>query len=106
LASAVGDLGLSQNEFLALMPVEFHAIHCRYRNSLEERYGMVAQLTAAVVNSGFCRPEKTLEWLDFMPTRFRATRVTPEPAKRLTAKAGREIVSAWRNLAKIYGPKS
>ena len=59
---------------------------------------MLAQLTAAVVNFGFYRPQEPAAVEDFMLLRKEGEKQEPE-TDELTEERRQEIAAAWRRFA-------
>lgn len=61
------DLGLSDEEFGDLTYGLLEALVDRLREDQRKEYLRVGVVAAAVINSGFCRPEKPVKPTDFVP---------------------------------------
>lgn len=92
---ATVDLGLSFEEFLGLQPGQLAAMASLERRRRRERDLMSAQIAAAVVNAGFCRPEKSVSAEDFL---LRPIGASGEPTRQLTPKQHEEIGNAFVRL--------
>jgi hypothetical protein len=72
------------------------------RRRRREREIMLAQLTAAVVNSGICRPGEPVSTRDYMPSEWAkqaAHEAVPE-SEELAEQRRQEIANAFRRWAK------
>jgi hypothetical protein len=76
------DLGLSEDEFIALTPKLFDELLRRYRNQIESNELLFGQLTSWVVNTGFRSTRKPTKALDFMPSQWKRTEQKPRVVPR------------------------
>ena len=105
------DLGISTEEFHALRPTEFEAlcdrlIHNREQLSYDRQHRelMLAQLTAAVINTGFCRPEKPVKVESLMPSRWAAPeqKAFSAPRRRPTRRQREKVADDLRAIMANY----
>lgn len=87
------DLGLTLEELLGLQPCQFYLMAAYARRRRREGDLMLAQIAAAVVNSGFSRPEKGVVADDFL-----LREIKRGPMVRLTEDRQQEIANSFRRL--------
>lgn len=64
-------LHLTDEEFYALTPKQFHLLLDQYEyRVIQQQEFLFAQLTAVVVNYGYCRPRYPALARDFMPSMY------------------------------------
>jgi hypothetical protein len=84
---------LTDEEFLDISPRQFSALIKQYKSSLEGPEFMLAQLTAAIYNTGFKSPEKQVNPVDYMPSQWakKAKVVKAGVAVRMTKKKRQQL---------------
>jgi hypothetical protein len=70
----------------------FHALVRQHELAMQQQELLFAQLTAAVINFGACRPKEPVKTEQFMPSQWGKVEKRP----RMTAKRRREIADAFR----------
>lgn len=66
-AIALYDCRLSSEQFYGLTPRQFALLNDRHREALLHREMVSGQITAAVINYGFCRPDEPVSAAMYMP---------------------------------------
>lgn len=72
------DLGLTEEEFWHLMPRQFVALKERHEEAMEWEDYRAGVVAATIVNMLKAKSSKTYKPQDFMPTRRRKEKQTPE----------------------------
>jgi hypothetical protein len=102
-SAAVYDLQLNPDEFYAMTPRQLDALlirHNAYRASERDHAEfMLAQLTSAVVNTGFRSPTKPMAPKEFMPSQWETRkRGIQSTSKRMTHKRRKAIAQSIRAM--------
>ena len=88
-------LRLSDEEFGALTPRQFHLLLARHREKTDQEHYLAALIASTVANFSLGAPKKPLRPSDFMPTRSVVKSAKKrEPSRRLIARNIRCFLTA------------